>query len=225
VAADADLAAAAAQVSIGAFGSTGQKCTATSRIVVERPVADELARLLTEQARTWTLGDPLDPATSLGPLASATQLDTVLGHLATAAHQGGRAVVGGARAEGGLAEGYFVPPTVLADVEPSHTVAQEEVFGPVAAILPVDSYDEAVAVANATPYGLSASLFTRDLAKALHFAEHSRTGVVKVNQATSGTEHHVPFGGSKASGHGPREQGRAARDFFTESKTVYISLP
>jgi acyl-CoA reductase-like NAD-dependent aldehyde dehydrogenase len=212
-------------VSIGAFGATGQKCTATRRVIVERSVVDDFAHRLAEQAGTWTLGDPLDPATSLGPLASAPQLATVLGYLGTAEREGARAVAGGARAEGALADGYFVPPTVLADVEPSHTVAQEEVFGPVAALLAVDSYDEAVAVANGTPYGLSASLYTTDLAKALHFSEHSRSGVVKVNQATSGTEHHVPFGGTKASGHGPPEQGRAARDFFTESKTVYISMP
>jgi aldehyde dehydrogenase (NAD+) len=117
-----------------------------------------------------------------------------------------------------------VAPTVLTDVEPGHAVVREEVFGPVAAILAVDSYDEAVAAANDTPYGLSASLFTTNLAKAMRFARDSRSGIVKINQPTSATEYHVPFGGTKDSSYGQREQGKAAREFFTETKTIYLGV-
>jgi alpha-ketoglutaric semialdehyde dehydrogenase len=228
VTADADLDRAAELVSLGAFGATGQKCTATSRVIVERAVLDDFVERLVEAAGRWTLGDPLDPATSLGPLASAEQRRTVLGHLELARQQGARAVAGGtagagaAGDRGGREGGYFVAPTVLTDVDPSHAVAREEVFGPVAAVMGAGSYDDAVALANDTPYGLSASLFTGDLTRALRFAREIRSGIVKINQATSATELHVPFGGTKDSGYGQREQGKVARDFFTEIKTVYV---
>jgi alpha-ketoglutaric semialdehyde dehydrogenase len=225
VLADADLALAAEQISVGAFGSAGQKCTATSRVVVERSVADELVERLVDHANRWTLGDPLSPETTMGPLASAGQLETVLGYLDGARHEGARALAGGERSDGALSEGYFVPPTVLVDVEPGHAAVREEIFGPVAAVLPVDSYDEAVVAANDTPFGLSASLFTNDLDKALRFAEDSRTGIVRVNRGTSGVEFHVPFGGTKDSGYGHREQGKAAREFFSDLKTVYLGRP
>jgi acyl-CoA reductase-like NAD-dependent aldehyde dehydrogenase len=223
VLAGADLEHAARQISIGAFGAAGQKCTATSRVIVERSVAAELTDRVKEHADRWVLGDPLDAATTLGPVASDEQLQTVLGYIDRARQEGARAVAGGGRGEGALAEGYFVRPTVFVDVEPSHAVAREEIFGPVAALLPVDSYEEAIAEANNTPFGLTASLFTNDLTLALRFTRDIRTGIVRVNQATSGIEYHVPFGGTKASGHGHRELGKAAREFFTETKTVYIS--
>jgi alpha-ketoglutaric semialdehyde dehydrogenase len=223
VLAGADLDHAARQISIGAFGAAGQKCTATSRVIVERSVAAELVERVKEQAEEWVLGDPLDSDTTIGPVASAEQLETVLRYIDGAHQEGARAVAGGGRADGGLADGYFVRPTVFVDVEPSHAVVREEIFGPVAAVLPVDSYDEAVAEANNTPFGLTASLFTNDLSLALQFIREIRTGIVRVNQATSGIEYHVPFGGTKASGHGHRELGKAAREFFTETKTVYIS--
>jgi acyl-CoA reductase-like NAD-dependent aldehyde dehydrogenase len=221
VLADADLALAAEQVSLSAFSGTGQKCTATSRIIVERPVLAEFVDRLTKQAEAWRIGDPLDPATTLGPLSSDAQLRAVTGHLERAVRDGAKAVTGGGRPEG--AAGCFVQPTIFVDVDPSDAVAREEIFGPVTAILPADSYQEAVALANDTPYGLSASLFTSDLAKAMRFADDSQTGIVKVNQGTSGVEYHVPFGGMKESGFGHREQGKAAREFFTESKTIYIN--
>jgi alpha-ketoglutaric semialdehyde dehydrogenase len=223
VLADADLDIAAEQISIGAFGATGQKCTATSRVVVERSVVDPLVERLQARADAWRLGDPLDPSTTMGPLASAGQLETVLGLLDIANREGARAVSGGARANGDLKDGYFVRPTVLVDVKPGATIAREEVFGPVAAILPVDSFDEALEVANDTRYGLSAGVFTNDLTKALRFSEASRTGMVRVNQATSGMEYYVPFGGTKQSGFGPRELGKSAREFLTETKTVYLA--
>jgi acyl-CoA reductase-like NAD-dependent aldehyde dehydrogenase len=223
VLADARLDVAAEQISVSAFGGTGQKCTATSRVIVERSVLDDFVERLSERAASWRLGDPLDPATTVGPLASADALQTVLGHLAGAKEDGARTVVGGIRPDGALSDGYFISPTVVLDAAPGHPVARDEIFGPVAVVLPADSYPDAVALANDTPYGLSASLFTSDLATALRFTKDSQSGIVKVNQGTSGTEYHVPFGGVKDSSHGQREQGKAAREFFTESKTVYLA--
>jgi alpha-ketoglutaric semialdehyde dehydrogenase len=219
---DAALGQAAEHIATAAFGGTGQKCTATSRVIVHRSVADELVERLMALAKEWQVGDPLDPKTRIGPLASADQAATVVGHLDGALQLGARAVVGGGRLGGALAEGYYVPPTVLVDVEPDHTIVREEVFGPVITIQPVDSFEQAVAFANDTPYGLTASLFTSDLGSALRFTEQSRAGIVKVNQPTSANEYHVPFGGTRDSGSGERELGKAARHFYTESKTISI---
>jgi aldehyde dehydrogenase (NAD+) len=218
VLADADLELAAEQVARGAFLSAGQKCTATSRVIVERSVHDEFAERLAELARTWRVGDPLDEETKIGPLVSESQLETVLGYLDVARGEGAHVHAGGGRRDGG----YFVEPTVLSGLSDESSVVRDEIFGPVAALLPADGYDEAVALANDTPFGLTAALFTRDLGTALRFTREIRAGVVKVNQETAGLEFHVPFGGMKESSSGSREQGKVARDFFTEWKTVYI---
>jgi alpha-ketoglutaric semialdehyde dehydrogenase len=223
VLADADLEVAAEQVARGAFLSAGQKCTATSRVIVERAVAEQLADGLVERAAGWRLGDPLDPETKVGPLASAAQLERVTGFLDLARSEGGEALAGGEAVDDD--GGYYVRPTVLAGLAHDSSVVRDEIFGPVAVLLPVDSYEEAVALANDTPFGLSAAVFTRDLGLALRFAKDVRAGVVKVNQESAGLELHVPFGGTKSSSSGSREQGRAAREFFTEWKTVYIDAP
>ena len=221
VLADADLDQAAEQVARGAFLSAGQKCTATSRVIVDRPVHDELAARVAELAGSWTLGDPLDEETKVGPLVSDAQLETVLGYLDRAREERATVHAGGARAEK-LGEGYFVEPTVLSGLSAESVVVRDEIFGPVAAFLPADGYEHAVALANDTPFGLTAALFTRDLGTALRFTREIRAGVVKVNQETAGLEFHVPFGGMKDSSSGSREQGKVARDFFTEWKTVYV---
>jgi acyl-CoA reductase-like NAD-dependent aldehyde dehydrogenase len=222
VLADADLEQAAEQVARGAFLSAGQKCTATSRVIVERPALDELSERLVDLARSWKLGDPLEPDTLVGPLASQAQLDRVTGYLELARDEGARVLAGnGERPDAG----YYVRPTVLAGISPDSRIAREEIFGPVATLLSAASFEEAVALANDTPFGLTASLFTRDLGRALRFAREIRAGVVKVNQETAGLEFHVPFGGTKESSSGSREQGKVARDFFTEWKTVYIDPP
>jgi aldehyde dehydrogenase (NAD+) len=218
---DADLALAAEHVARGAFLSAGQKCTATSRVIVERSVLDELRERVATHAREWRLGDPLDPETRVGPLVSREQLESVLGYLELAHDERATVHAGGGRAER-LGDGYFVEPTVLTGLAGESRVVREEIFGPVAALLPARDYDEAVALANDTPFGLTASLFTRDLGKALRFAREIRAGVVKVNQETAGLELHVPFGGMKGSSSGSREQGKVAREFFTEWKTVYM---
>lgn len=224
VLADADLSLAAEQVARGAFLSAGQKCTATSRVIVEQPVLQEFSERLVNLATSWKLGDPLEPDTRIGPLVSDEQLQTVMGYLEQAHADGGRVLAGGGRAAA-LGDGYFVQPTVLLDLPSDSRVVREEIFGPVAALLPVASYEEAVALANDTPFGLSASLFTRDLGKALRFAQDIRFGVVKINQESAGLEFQVPFGGMKGSSSGPREQGKVARDFFTQWKTVYMDMP
>jgi acyl-CoA reductase-like NAD-dependent aldehyde dehydrogenase len=223
VLADADLELAAEQVARGAFLSAGQKCTATSRVIVERQVLEELGDRVAALARSWPVGDPLDETTKVGPLASKSQLDTVSGYLDVAESEAARVLVGGGRPGGG---GYFVEPTVLADLPATSRVVREEIFGPVAALLPASSYEEAVALANDTPFGLTAALFTRDLGKALRFSRDIRAGVVKVNQESAGLEFQAPFGGMRQSSSGSREQGKVARDFFTQWKTVYLdALP
>jgi aldehyde dehydrogenase (NAD+) len=222
VLADADLELAAEHVARGAFLSAGQKCTATSRVIAEQPVFEELRERVAELARTWPVGDPLDAATKVGPLSSQAQLDTVSGYLELAKREDARFVAGGGRLDNG---GYFVEPTVLADLSPASRVVREEIFGPVAALLPAGSYEEAVALANDTPFGLTAALFTRDLGKALRFARDVRAGVVKVNQESAGLEFQAPFGGMRQSSSGSREQGKVARDFFTQWKTVYLDAP
>jgi alpha-ketoglutaric semialdehyde dehydrogenase len=222
VLADADLELAAEHVARGAFLSAGQKCTATSRVIVERDVLEEFGDRIAALARSWPVGDPLDEATKVGPLASKAQLDTVSGYLDVAERDSARVLAGGGRPDGG---GYFVEPTVLADLPPTSRVLREEIFGPVAALLSASSYDEAVALANDTPFGLTAALFTRDLGRALRFARDIRAGVVKVNQESAGLEFQVPFGGMRQSSSGSREQGKVARDFFTQWKTVYLDAP
>jgi aldehyde dehydrogenase (NAD+) len=222
VLADADLELAAEQVARGAFLSAGQKCTATSRVIVEKPVAEELGERLAELARAWPVGDPLDEKTKVGPLSSESQLATVSGYLELADREAARVLAGGGRPDLG---GYFVQPTVLADLPATSRVVREEIFGPVAALLSASSYEEALALANDTPYGLTAALFTRDLGKALRFARDIRAGVVKVNQESAGLEFQVPFGGMRQSSSGSREQGKVARDFFTQWKTVYLDAP
>jgi aldehyde dehydrogenase (NAD+) len=222
VLADADLELAAEQVARGAFLSAGQKCTATSRVIVERAVLEELGERLAALARSWPLGDPLDETTKVGPLSSRSQLETVCGYLELAEHEAARVLAGGGRPENG---GYFVEPTVLADLPATSRVVREEIFGPVAALLPAGTYEEAVALANDTPFGLTAALFTRDLGKALRFSREIRAGVVKVNQESAGLEFQAPFGGMGESSSGSREQGKVARDFFTQWKTVYLDAP
>ncbi len=221
---DAALGQAAEHVARGAFLSAGQKCTATSRVIVDRTVLGEFTERLVALARGWKLGDPLEPDTRVGPLVSEERLHAVLGYLDTARAEAGQVLCGGERA-GDLGTGYYVRPTVLADVPPGARVAREEIFGPVVALLPAASDEEAIALANDTPFGLSASIFTRDLGRALRFAREVQAGVVKVNQESAGVEFQVPFGGMKGSSSGSREQGKAARDFFTQWKTVYIDPP
>jgi len=221
VLADADLDNAADQIARGAFLSAGQKCTATSRVIVEQKVWDPFRDKLIEKTKQMTLGDPLDVKTKVGPVSSEQQLKTVRSYLEIAKKENATFLTGELPApETGA--GYFIPPIILAGLSTQSALVREEVFGPVAAILPAHSPEEALQLANDTPFGLSASVFTNDLNRAMRFVRGLRAGVVKVNQETAGLEFQVPFGGMGDSSSGSREQGKVARDFFTQWKTVYI---
>jgi len=218
VLADADLADAARQLVRGAMLATGQRCTATSRVYVERSVAPQLRALLVQAVQELVVGDPFDAATDVGPLSSREQHATVAAYLALAREEGAEVLVGSLDA----GEGCFLAPTVLAGVRPDSRIVREEIFGPVLVLEEVDDFDDAVERANDTEFGLSSALFTRDIAKAMAFVRRARSGLVHVNRETASVEPHVPFGGLKGSSSMNREQGKAARQFFTTSKTVYI---
>ncbi len=224
VLADADLDLAASLVARAGFGLTGQACTATSRVIVERPVLAAFTEKLVAQAKGWKVGPGLAAGVQMGPAVSEAELKGNLDYIGIAQAEGAKLLWGGARlTEGDLAHGFFMQPAVIGDVTPSMRIAREEVFGPVVAVLAVDSFDEALAVANSVDVGLSASLVTRDFKKALQYAERIEAGVVKVNQISTGLALQAPFGGMKSSSTDSfREQGVNALDFYTRSKTVYL---
>jgi acyl-CoA reductase-like NAD-dependent aldehyde dehydrogenase len=217
---DADLERAAGCITRSAMLSAGQRCTATSRVIVVDALHDEVVERLVSASDALVVGDPLDAATDIGPVASSSQFDTVSSYLDVAAAEGLRCLRGGQT--GPPDDGYFVPPTIYADVDPASRIAREEIFGPVIAVLRARDADHAFALANDTEYGLSASVFTTDFATALRATRELEAGVVHVNGESAGAEPHVPFGGMKASSSGSREQGKAAAEFFTETKTVYL---
>ena len=222
VLADADLDHALTQVINGAMMSTGQKCTATSRAIVDRHVAAEFTDRLARTIEALTVGNGLDDTTQVGPLINAAAADSVATQVVTARDEGTELLVGGGRLDGDLARGHFVAPALFNDVAPTSRLGQDELFGPVLGVIPVDGLDEAIDVANNVRYGLSASLFTRDLTRAMRFIQEIQAGIVHVNSETAGAEPQVPFGGYKGSSSYSREQGKAARDFFTQIKTVYL---
>jgi alpha-ketoglutaric semialdehyde dehydrogenase len=222
---DADLDLVIEGALWGAFGTTGQRCTASSRIIAHRAVADELGRRLAEKAREVTIGSGLDEAVMMGPSINRQQFETVLKYVAIGKQEGATVLIGGERlSDGNYERGFFHQPTVFADVRPTMRIAQEEIFGPVTAIIPVDSLDEALAVANGVKYGLSASIYTRDVNKAFKAMRDLDTGIVYVNAPTIGAEIHLPFGGTKATGNGHREGGVQALDVFSEWKSLYIDF-
>lgn len=225
VLADADLEHALTHVVNGAMMSTGQKCTATSRAIVDRKIADKFTSMLSERISGLKVGDPLASDTQIGPLVDDSSARRVAGEVAAAKAAGSELVVGGDVLGGELERGAFVAPALFAGVDPSSRLGQDELFGPVLGVIPVDDIDEALAVANQVRFGLSASLFTRDLERALTFAREIEAGIVHVNSETAGAEPQVPFGGMKGSSSYSREQGKASREFFTQIKTVYLDPP
>ncbi len=217
---DADLAVAVDVVLQGAFGSTGQRCTASSRVVVTDGIHDTFVEALTARMREWVVDDARDPRTQMGPVVDAAQLAQDERYLDLARTEGGQ-VVGGNRLERGR-PGHYLSPALVVGTTNDMTINREEVFGPVASVIRVADYDEALAVANDTDFGLSSGIVTTSLALATHFRRHSTAGMVMVNLPTAGVDYHVPFGGRRGSSYGPREQGDGAREFFTVSKTTYV---
>jgi acyl-CoA reductase-like NAD-dependent aldehyde dehydrogenase len=220
---DADLELALDGILWGAFGTTGQRCTATSRLIVHRAVAARLSGALVERARVLRLGNGLVPQTEIGPQINAQQVETTLRYLGTARDEGANFRCGGQRvSEGEMAHGYFVAPTILDRVAPTMTVAREEIFGPVLSIIEVDGFEAALEIANDVEYGLSASIYTRDVNRAFQAMRDLETGIVYINAPTIGAEIHLPFGGTKATGNGHREAGQAVLDFYSEWKSIYV---
>jgi len=220
---DADLELAADALTWSAFGTTGQRCTACSRIVVTPRAHQEVVERLADRARRLRLGDGLDPATDMGPLVSASQRQRVETYVEIGRREGATVVLGGERPRvPGLERGFFYAPTILDGVTPGMRVAQEEIFGPVVGVMDAASLEEAIEIVNGVRYGLSASIFTRDVFAAMRAVEEIRTGIVYVNHGTTGAEVHLPFGGTRATGNGHREGGLQVLDVFTEWKSVYI---
>jgi aldehyde dehydrogenase (NAD+) len=225
---DADLPQAVRLTLSGAMRSSGHKCTATSRAIVVESVAEEFTKRLAEGAKAMQAGPGLEAKTMgegpyLGPIVSEEQLNSILSAVEKAQREGARLLAGGKRLSGGAYDkGHFMEPTVLDGVSPDSGIAQEEIFGPVIAVLRVKDFEEAIRAANGVPFGLSASIFTRDLNKALAAADRLEAGLLRINGETAGVEPQAPFGGMKASSSGSREQGQAAKEFFTQYKTIYF---
>ena len=224
VLADADLDLAARLVATAGFGLTGQACTATSRVIVERSVVEAFTAKLIEKAKALVVGNGLQAGVTMGPAVSQVQLEGNLNYVQIAQQEGATLLHGGARLMAGdLAHGWFMQPTVLGNVRPTARIACEEVFGPVVGVIAVENFDEALTVANGVDVGLSASLVTRDFKKALLYTERIEAGVVKVNQISTGLALQAPFGGvKKSSTDSFKEQGAGAVDFYTRVKTVYL---
>jgi aldehyde dehydrogenase (NAD+) len=221
VLADADLDRAVAIALDGGFFQTGQRCTASSRVVVEDAIHDRFVAALVDKARSLRVGAALDPATQIGPAASAAQLEQNLRYVDIATQEGGRLATGGVAVKCAT-PGYYMSPAVVADTNPDMRINNEEVFGPVLSTVRVRNYDEALEIANRGAFGLSAGIVTQSLKYSRHFRRNVRAGMVMVNLPTAGVDYHVPFGGSRKSSYGPREQGFAAVEFYTQMKTVYV---
>ncbi|MEO7428164.1 MAG: aldehyde dehydrogenase family protein, partial [Acidimicrobiales bacterium] len=208
----------------GAFGSSGQRCTSTSRLVVQREIASAVVEALTERAAALRLGDPLDPSTDVGPVITAESARRILGMVDAAVAEGAKAVTGGVMRSdvAGCDGGAFFEPTILTGVLRTHRVAREEVFGPVLSVIEVDDLADAVEVVNAVEFGLSAAIYTRDINSALSAVEAIDTGIVYVNAPTIGAEIPLPFGGTKHTGNGFREAGARGIEQFSQVKTVYV---
>ncbi|HEY6952494.1 MAG TPA: aldehyde dehydrogenase family protein [Bacteroidota bacterium] len=220
---DADLDLALDGVIWGAFGTTGQRCTATSRLIVHEKIYDKFMSMLIDRTRKLRIGDGLLPETEVGPCVNEGQRKSVAGYVELGQQEGATLVAGGTIASGnGLSKGWFYEPTIFSDVTPSMRIAKEEIFGPVLSILRTKSLEQSIAILNDTAYGLSSSVYTRDVNKAFVAIRDINAGITYINVPTIGAEAHLPFGGVKQTGNGHREGGWAAYDFFTEWKAVYV---
>jgi acyl-CoA reductase-like NAD-dependent aldehyde dehydrogenase len=218
---DADLDLAVDGIVSGAFGSTGQRCTATSRAILQESIADKVVARMADRVSKWKLGNGLDPDVQMGPLVSAQQLKTVQEYIEIGRREGAKLITGGGRPSG-RSRGFFVQPTIFDHVRPEHRIAREEIFGPVLSVIRAKDYEQAMEFANASDYGLTSSIYTNDAGRIFDFCERMDAGMVHVNSPTVGGEAQIPFGGMKSSGVGEREQGPTALDFYTDVKVIYI---
>jgi acyl-CoA reductase-like NAD-dependent aldehyde dehydrogenase len=219
---DADLATAVSVAVNGAFFQTGQRCTASSRFIVTEGIHDRFVQGMVERMQKLVVDDALKPGTEIGPVIDEKQLGKNLDYIEIGKKEGARLVHGGERLKRET-DGYFMAPAIFTETAPSMRINREEIFGPVASVVKVRNYDEALAAANETPFGLSSGIVTTSLKHASHFKRHSQSGLVMVNLPTAGLDYHVPFGGRKKSSYGPREQGAYAKEFYTIVKTSYIA--
>ena len=218
---DADLDMAVEVCINGAYFSTGQRCTASSRLIITAGIHDKFVTAFKERMRTLSVGNALDPQTIIGPVVDQAQLDQDRHYIDLAAAEGGE-VTGGDLLDRST-PGFYLAPALVTGTTPDMTINRDEVFGPVASVIRVTDYDEALSVANDTPFGLSSGICSTSLKLTTHFRRHSQSGMVMVNAPTAGVDYHVPFGGTKASSYGAREQGSYAKDFYSTTKTAYIN--
>lgn len=220
---DAELGLAVNAAILGAFGSTGQRCTATSRAIVQRGILPKFLEEVSKKTAQMQVGPGKDSGNYIGPIVDENQLKKVMGYIEKGKQEGAYLALGGNRlASGDQGKGLFVEPTIFTQVEPTMTIAKEEIFGPVLSVFEVSNFEEALRIANDSPYGLSSSIFTRDVNHVFRYIDDIEVGIVHINSATIGGEAQVPFGGMKATGSGGREMGTTAIEFFTEWKSVYV---
>jgi acyl-CoA reductase-like NAD-dependent aldehyde dehydrogenase len=228
VLADCDFKLAVENVANAAFFSTGQKCTATSRVIVEDAIYDRFLEALVQRAKAMKVGNGLNPGIEIGPAVSQAQLDTDLEYIEIGTKEVGKPLCGGERLTGmgpsgeDLSKGYFIGPTIFADVAEDRRIAKEEIFGPVLAVMRAKNFENAMEIANRSPLGLSASVQTTNVARVFEFIKQMEAGLLTVNLPSAGIEYQLPFGGTKDSSFGPKEQGPAALEFYTDFKTVYL---
>jgi acyl-CoA reductase-like NAD-dependent aldehyde dehydrogenase len=207
----------------GGFGTTGQRCTAASRLAVHKKVYTEFVDKFIQRAKALKVGDGLNPATDMGPCVNEQQLKTVVSYVEIGKNEGATLAVGGHRLESGAyGHGWFHEPTVFIDCDPKMRICQEEIFGPVVSVIPFENFEQGLEIANGVQYGLSAAIYTRNVNNAFRAQRDLQTGIVYVNAPTIGAETHLPFGGIKNTGNGHRESGQAALDFYSEWKTIYV---
>ena len=223
VLADADFNSAVENVVNASFFSTGQKCTATSRAIVEDAIYDRFVAAVVERTKKLKVGDGMQPGIDIGPAVDQGQLDTDLRYIEIGRKECGEPLCGGRRlTDGALAKGYFVEPTVFAGVQENHTIAREEIFGPVLAVMRAKDFEDAMRIANNIPFGLSSSIQSTNLSRVFEYIYRAEAGLLTVNLPSAGVEYQLPFGGSKDSSFGPKEQGPAALEFYSDYKTVYL---
>jgi aldehyde dehydrogenase (NAD+) len=221
---DADIDNAVEGSLWGAFGTSGQRCTASSRLVVHKKVYKKFTEKLVERAKQLKVGNGLDAQTEVGPVINQAAMDKILSYIEVGQKEDKATLAcGGNRlTKGDYAKGYFIEPTIFTDVAPNHRIGQEEIFGPVTSVIPFETLDEAIDIVNNVKYGLSSAIYTQDVNQSFYAMQELYTGICYVNSATIGAEVHLPFGGTKGTGNGHREAGTQVLDIFTEWKSLYI---